>query len=108
MSDAPVEALVSLPPGETITRLILAVSVDRTGGVPVAPRVTASGTRLPLPARLLRGQGELVVTVRGESTVVRLEAQPPPWPFRIGWERRTLRRLLGPSLVSWSSPSSAG
>ena len=108
MPHEPVEAHVSLGPGETVTRLILGVSVDRSRGVPVAPRVTASGTRVPLPGRFLGGQGEVVVTMRGETTVVWLEADPPPWPFCIGWERRTLRRLLGRNVVSWASPSSAG
>lgn len=88
-----------MTPGAAITHLVMAVAVMRNGGVPVAPRVTADGTRVPLPARPLAGRGELVVTVRDERTCVRIDGVAPPWPFSMGWERRCLARLLSSRIV---------
>ena len=97
--------LASTPPGETITHLLLAVAADR-GAMP-APRVTPGGTRVPLKPAFLRGFGDLVVTVLDGQTLVRLEGTPPPWPLSVGWERRTLRRLLGARILR-PAPSSGG
>lgn len=106
MSPKPPEAIVSVGPGEAVSLLMVAVAVDRGKGRLSTPRITATGTRVSLPARKLGGSGEIVVTLRGDETVVRLEGQPPPWPWSLSWERRTLRRLLGRTLVRWASPSS--
>lgn len=97
--------LASTPPGETITHLLLAVAADR-GEMP-APRVTPAGTRVSLRSAFLRGSGDLVVTVLEGQTLVRLEGTPPPWPLSVGWELRTLRRLLGGRIVR-PAPSSGG
>lgn len=107
MSEKPsTEAVVSVGPGEAVSLLVVAVAIERGRGVISTPRITATGTRVTLPARKLAGSGEVVVTVRGNETVVRLEGDPPPWPWSVSWERRTLRRLLGRTLVRWASPSS--
>lgn len=97
--------LASTPPGETITHLLMAVAADR-GEMPT-PRVMAGGTRVSLKSAFLRGSGDLVVTVHEGQTLVRLEGTPPPWPLSMGWELRTLRRLLGERIVR-PAPSSAG
>lgn len=101
-----IEAVVALPPGEAITRLVMGVALERMGGALPVPRVQQDGTRVPFPARFLGGSGELVVTLRGEDTVVRIEGIAPPWPLSMGWQRRLLLRLLGRQVIRWSSPSS--
>ncbi len=92
--------------GQTITHLMLAIAVERGGGVPASPRILPSGTRIPLRARFLGGSGEVVVSHDGDDVVVRIEGSPPPWPFARGWEARLLRRLLGRQIVRLVSPSS--
>ena len=94
--------------GEAITYLLVAVVIERAGRAPVAPRVLASGARIPLPPRFMGGTGDVVVSHEGEDVVVRIEGEPPPWPLAMGWEARLLRRLLGRRIVRLVSPSSAG
>src|SRR5439155_15811517 len=91
-SDSRAEAVVATAPGEVITDLLLRCSVRC--GRPVPMQASAAGTVLPVAPRWLRGEGHLTVTADGDGTRVVLEGEPPPWPWRARWARRTLRGLL--------------
>lgn len=95
------EVVVADPPGEVISRLMLRLSAEHRAMI--RPRVTVEGTRMPLPSGLLRGAGELIVSAEEGGTRVRLVGRPPPWPMRVGWPQRILRRYLASGQLVWAN-----
>ena len=92
MAEPIADVIVLQPPGEVITELMLRLSAEH--GRMVQPRVTLEGTRFPLRGGALRGAAEIVVSAEEGGTRVRIVGEPPPWPFRLGWARRMIRRYL--------------